>query len=594
MNAGTVSVGTRAALALLLVVLAVVYGPSLQHGIIPSWDDAGYVLNRPEVVDWWGAGLTDILLTPKTGYPTPVPTFLYAHLRMVFGEQHYFASIHALSLLLHAANSILVFLLSRRWVPAGGALAVTALWALHPVAVETVAWATNLKTLLYAGAMLTAMLAWEKMLDGDNVRRHQLVVGIALVIGLGSRPDMALLPAVLFLQTILREEPRALIRKHVFALAGFGVISAAGLALAIAGHSPISSRSELVTSGIVETAELAAVSLARAFSHWVLPVDLQPAYFADANASLGEVLLGVAILLGGVALVAVGRRIDKSLTIPAGVALAGLFYLPYSQLVFIPRLSADTYLYLPSFGGALALVGMWRIIVSRRLAESLRPRVDIAVVVLLSGVLAIATFEQVQRWENGVTLWEPMVEKYPTVARPYRHVAFEYFRRGEVDEAAAVLDRGMPAMRLHRNIPFWAPLVYQQAGDSLKAANVAMEAFLLRRDDPDPQLARTLLQVLASTEVSLPPDGEAREGVEAAVEIYLDQDYGQEQERAEIAIAYYFARNGEPSLARRFLERPLNSANPPCDAWVVADMVSGEGWTSPPVPGRCERPDGSN
>lgn len=68
---------------------------------------------------------------------------------------------HVTNVLLHAANSILVFLLLRRWT---GALwrsaAVAMLFAIHPMHVESVAWVAERKDVLSGFFALLALLAW--------------------------------------------------------------------------------------------------------------------------------------------------------------------------------------------------------------------------------------------------------------------------------------------------------------------------------------------------------------------------------------------------------------------------------------------------
>src|SRR6056297_2945290 len=87
----------------LLIAAAALYSQTLSFGLLDPFDDGLYVLNRPEVRDWWTSTWKSRILTPETGYPVPVPTFLYAHVRMAAPES--FPSIlHGLNVAVHLIN----------------------------------------------------------------------------------------------------------------------------------------------------------------------------------------------------------------------------------------------------------------------------------------------------------------------------------------------------------------------------------------------------------------------------------------------------------------------------------------------------------
>ncbi|MFB6262574.1 MAG: hypothetical protein ABEL76_02945, partial [Bradymonadaceae bacterium] len=113
----------------LLLVVAAVYARAAGYGMLPGFDDGLYLNNRPEVRDWWGASWWRRLVTPATGYGVAVPTFVYAHVKLAFPEG-FPQVLHAVNIAGHLVNTVLVYLLVRRWEDDRLGLAVAALWGL--------------------------------------------------------------------------------------------------------------------------------------------------------------------------------------------------------------------------------------------------------------------------------------------------------------------------------------------------------------------------------------------------------------------------------------------------------------------------------
>ncbi|MBW1989395.1 MAG: tetratricopeptide repeat protein [Deltaproteobacteria bacterium] len=140
-----------ACLALVALVLAA-HGPSLSNGFI--WDDDSYLYKNPLVLN--PGGLSDIWLSPTASpqyYPLVFTTFWVEY--RLWGLNP--AAFHVVNVLLHALCATLAFLILRR-VNAPGAFLAAALFAVHPVQVETVAWVAERKNLLSGVFSLGAAL----------------------------------------------------------------------------------------------------------------------------------------------------------------------------------------------------------------------------------------------------------------------------------------------------------------------------------------------------------------------------------------------------------------------------------------------------
>ena len=193
---GTVSSGKRTAAAVaLLLALGLAYAPALRGGFL--WDDDFYVSANPSLRD--AGGLARIWLDPTANpqyYPLTFTTLWIDHQMWGLNPLGY----HLGNLFLHfVAALLLARLLARLEVP--GAWLAAALWALHPLQVESVAWITERKNTLSGALCLAAALAFLRF-DGigraDRGKPRWGVLSAALFVGaLLSKSVTATLPAVL-------------------------------------------------------------------------------------------------------------------------------------------------------------------------------------------------------------------------------------------------------------------------------------------------------------------------------------------------------------------------------------------------------------
>ncbi|MFL6595292.1 MAG: O-GlcNAc transferase, partial [Chthoniobacterales bacterium] len=142
--------------ALLIIATLVAYQQAWRAGFI--WDDDMYVttnhlLTAPD-------GLKKIwfsLESPSQYFPLVYTSFRFEHLLWGLNPVGY----HWVNFLLHAANAVLLWrVLANLRIP--GAWLAAALFALHPVQVESVAWISERKNVLMAFFYLLAVLAWVK------------------------------------------------------------------------------------------------------------------------------------------------------------------------------------------------------------------------------------------------------------------------------------------------------------------------------------------------------------------------------------------------------------------------------------------------
>ena len=179
-------------LAILLVILTfITYAPALRCGFI--WDDDDHFTANPAMNSVHGLTQIWSSLAASRYYPLTLTTF--------WVERHLWGlhplPYHAVNIALQAANAVLLWTLLRRLrVP--GAWFAAALWAVHPVCVETVAWATELKN-TQSGFFFFLSVLFFLRFETDNKRgsyARALAFGAAAML---SKPSTVVLPVVLLL-----------------------------------------------------------------------------------------------------------------------------------------------------------------------------------------------------------------------------------------------------------------------------------------------------------------------------------------------------------------------------------------------------------
>ena len=184
----------RAALSILALLVAVSYFPALSGGFV--WDDMVFA---EEPVIHAASGLWNIWFSPSDikneghYWPLVYASFWLEHKLWGLAPVGY----HAVNIVLHIINCLLLWrLLARLTVP--GALVIAAVFAVHPMHVESVSWIIERKDVLSALFYLTAVLAWMRFTESPRPSGYALALGL-FIAGLLSKSVVVTLPAVLLI-----------------------------------------------------------------------------------------------------------------------------------------------------------------------------------------------------------------------------------------------------------------------------------------------------------------------------------------------------------------------------------------------------------
>jgi len=362
--------------------------------------------------------------------------------------------------LIHVANTLLVFLFLLRTTRARWPSAlVAALFALHPLHVESVAWATERKDTLSTFFGLLSLIAYARYTEGPSISRYAWTA-ITLALGLLAKPMLVTWPFLMLLLDYwpLRRLEDPMAKKHrrgshrevatgiatlvweklpLFALVAASalitfVAQSHGGAVRTLAHAPIGVR---LPNALVSYAKYLLLTF------W--PNDLA-VYYPFAGIPPWQII-GAAFLLIGITVFCVSQRRIRPYLVVGWLWFLGTL-VPVIGLVQVGgQIMADRYFYIPSIGLFIALVfGLADIAKSWRVAPALSA--GIAGGILL--ILATLTNAQIQRWRDSFTLFEHTLAVTPPNLRIEHNLGVALGASDRYDEAAAHFAK---ALQIDRN-----------------------------------------------------------------------------------------------------------------------------------------------
>ena len=400
------------AAALAAAILAV-YGQVASHHFI-GLDDDLYILDNPMVNG--GLSLKGIAWAFTTFHAAnwhPLTWLSHMIDSQLFGLN---AGGHLLvNSMIHVLNTLLVYLFLKRATGARWRSAmVAALFALHPLHVESVAWAAERKDTLAAFFGLLCLLSYVRYAEAASVKRYA-IVALTLALGLMAKPMLVTWPFVLLLLDYwplhrLHWQPASgikrfakellpLIREKVplFCLVAASMIvtyiaQSRGGAVQGLTNAPLSWR---VSNAVVAYAKYLLLTF------W--PNGLGVYYPFSPDGVPAWQVAGALVLLAAITASAIGQAARRGYLITGWLWFLGTL-IPVIGLVQVGgQAMADRYHYIPSIGLFVALVfGVGELAAARRVGRVTIAAAAAVVLVVLSAVTAI----QVRRWRDSVTLFE--------------------------------------------------------------------------------------------------------------------------------------------------------------------------------------------
>ncbi len=421
----------RLAGALSSAVTILAYRPAWHGGFL--WDDDDYIIKNELLTapDGWQR-IWFSLDSPSQYFPFTYSTFRIEHALWGLNTTGY----HWVNLLLHVGSALLVWaVLARLRVP--GAWLAAAIFALHPVQVESVAWITERKNVLMGFFFLLTLLAWIVFVD-ERTRRPWLFYCLALVcyvLALSAKATACTLPAALFLILWLQKKPitmRRVIQILPFVVLGIGM---GLLAVWWERYHQGTNRGLFTFLSPIERILLASRAIWFYLSKIFWPSNLTFIYprWNISPANLIDYIWLVAGIAACVVIYFLRRYVGRGVEGAAAFFVATLSPVLGFVMLFTFRYTfvADHYQYLACIG-PIALASAGIVNLSDKFAQYRGVIVSVALLVVAS--LGTLTWRQAATYTDIETLWRTTLARNPECWMAQTNLGLVLLQKGEIDD----------------------------------------------------------------------------------------------------------------------------------------------------------------
>jgi tetratricopeptide (TPR) repeat protein len=420
-----------AGLLLILLTTFLIYSPAMHGGLV--WDD-DVNLTRPELQSLHGLYRIwfDPVATARNSqyYPLVHTAFWIEH--KLWGDDY--VGYHLMNVLWHSIAVLLVYsIVKKLHIP--GALLAAAIFAVHPVMVESVAWMTEqkntLSTVLYLGAMLVYL-----EFDESRLRSRYLISLGLFALALFAKTATVTFPFAL-LVVIWWQRGRIAWRRDVLPLIPFFALSfATGLMTVWVETKLVGAEGSEFELTFLQRFLLAGRDVWFYLGKLVWPTNLSFTYTRwNINpAQWWQWTFSIAALVATFALWSIRKRWRGPLAAwlffcGTLVPVLGFVNVYMFRFTFV----ADHLQYLPSLG-TIVLISAGIALGLARASLFVR-RVGVALCIFYLGVLGTLSYQQSGIYANIVTLYQTTLELNPGSWMAHNNLGFELASKGKSDEA---------------------------------------------------------------------------------------------------------------------------------------------------------------
>ena|ERR1700677_2814051 len=399
---------------LFLAVLTLgVFGRTIGYDFIP-YDDNSYVYDNPDVIRGlslrtirWAFTHSDLFLW------TPLTTISHMLDCQIYGLQPW--GHHLTNVLLHTATVVLLFLVLRNMTGALWRSAfVAAVFAIHPLRVESVAWVAERKDVLSGLFFMLTLGAWLRYVRGPSIARYLPVV-LLFALGLMAKQMLVTLPFLLLLldhwpldrfsQTHGKGGMPVFLRLIIEKIPLFALSIASCMQTFMEGSPAPGAAAPAVHTSWLRAGN-ALVSYLVYIGQTFYPVKLVVFYPFPASVPAWEAL-GAFAVLAGVSIAAFACRKKFPAFLTGWFWYLGMLVPVIGFLALGKEAHSDRYTYLPQIG--LCIVVAWG---AGLLPASLPRRSQILAISAALALTSLASLTAIQcgYWRDGVTLWKHAIE----------------------------------------------------------------------------------------------------------------------------------------------------------------------------------------
>ncbi len=448
----------------IIAVTLIIFAPALQ-GHFLNWDDPSYITDNSLIQDISPENILKTFSTYILGNYQPLTIFTFSI------EYHFFKlnpfPYHLTNLIFHLLNIVLVYILifrlSRKYLVA---ILVGLFFALHPTRVESVAWITERKDVLFAFFYLLGLIQYLQFLDsGRKIRKYVFYTTLCFLLSLLSKPSAMSFPLILLLvdyiksrtityKNILRKIPHLFISLLFGIIAIFGTFTPTNQAYPI-GETIVQTLNHTITplDQVKASEELFPLSarliitcraLTTYFTKTVWIDHLSPYYplpLKRNNRFTNDYYTAITMIV----LLALILSLWKNTTLRFSILffITTIFFnLPLSRVGSVE--TADRFTYIPYIGLFYLLALLFEKI--HQSLKSYQPKlaiVSFTIPAILLISFAINTRTYAYTWKDSYQLWTNVIKNYPNNTKGYFNRGNYFFEEERYEEALTDYKRAL-------------------------------------------------------------------------------------------------------------------------------------------------------
>jgi tetratricopeptide (TPR) repeat protein len=392
-------------LVAILAVAFVLYYGTLHNDFI-WWDDPQVVMANPDISSLRWENIRSMFTKSYVSMYQPLVTLSFAIERALFGVDPRF--FHLANLLFHLANIVLVYFVVRRLINhTPTALFAALIFAIHPMHVESVAWVTERKDVLYAFFYFLALLSYLRYADSQQARSYWFSL-LWYTLSLLSKSAAVTFPVLLLLIHWYQQRPWT--KSNLLRFLPFFLLALAAGIISLLTQTPQGNTSFFESYTAIDRIFLAFYAIAFYALHYFAPVGLcvfHP-FPTKVNGWLPwNYYVAPLVVIGLIALLFIRWKDQRMMKFALGFFF--LHIVLYLHLFPVgSAVVAERYTYIAYIGLSIA-VAQEAITIASHLQWTKKTLVPILLIITI--LFSSITYSRVKVWNNTISLFDDAIKK---------------------------------------------------------------------------------------------------------------------------------------------------------------------------------------
>jgi len=448
----------------LLLVTSIIFSECLKFKFI-NYDDPQYITGNALIRDLSFDGIVKLFTTPIIGMYNPLPFLVYAFEYSIWGyNPKYF---HLVNLMFHLIAIITVYAFTRRL--SGDkivAIIVAFFFALHPMHISVVVWASQLKTSMYLIFYFLSLIIYLDFKDRNKTANSTRFIFWFYLCALLSKPSAVTLPLVMLLVDWYKDgklnKNHFIEKTSLFILAGFFAI------VTLLTHKNFGDNIFEVQKhySFINQLLIANYSIVFYIEKFFLPINLSSIYpYPEVNVFLPlKYYLAIPVIPILIFLIIKGGSFKKEILF--GILFFIIALTPLLRLVPSGDFAyANRYSYL-SYTGPIYVLAMFILYLRENRIKKLYKWRGLIYGVLLSFSIFCVwnTINRIKVWESTISLFTDIISKYPTYYKAYNQRGMSLVAAGDYVKSLKDLTTSIGLNPKHADTYNDRALIYMEIG----------------------------------------------------------------------------------------------------------------------------------